>query len=174
MNSSHPVLKMKKIITEIIKNQEDELFLEMATIGVVKDKHRKSNYLITVDAEPTHVGNAYFKIYDRTSVSKSKNNMRISFHEPRKIIHKGDRFGDMVITKLIGKYINEFFSSTNLTNPSRTNWEESIIQYNLTNGRLITPIDFTKLTQEEINKNPKRFRNCLPIDLPMPDYTKII
>ena len=161
----------KQVINEIIeKQEEDEFLLEMATIGYVYDKHHKCRFIITVDAECTHIGNAYFKIYDNPSVSKAGRVTRISFEDNKIIYHPQGR-PPMPITKRIGKYINEFMKSPNPTNPSRSNWEECIIQYNLTNGRVSTPVNFTTLTKEEIKKYPRKFRYCLPIDLEMPDYT---
>lgn len=161
-----------EVIMEILADENDDLLCEMALIGRICDKHNVPKYALVVDECNTYIGNPYFKIFNSSNRGNATEVARISFLEPKILVHKG--LPQMKITKSIAKLINDFLAAKNKRNKHRTNWQEAIAYYNDYNGRVDNvDVDFDELTQEVIDKNPELFKYCLPIDLPIPDYTEL-
>lgn len=56
---------------------------EMATVY----RNTEYNICITVNPDPNHIGNPYFKIYNSTSYTSADKGIRISFLKPSYIMH---------------------------------------------------------------------------------------
>ena len=161
----------KQEINEIIeKQEEDEFLLEMAVVGQIRDKSRRFKYNVIVDSESDRVGEPYFKLFDKPNRIEAKQSLRVSFKEPKAIYHS-DGYKPIPITKKLGEFINDFMRKPNKQFPEYTNWQFSIIMFNSQSGRVPSNTQFSKLTQKVIDRNPQKYKFCIPIDLPMPDYT---
>ena len=79
---------MKKYVRNIGNLAHLEPIESMARIGVDSDSNPQSVYYVNPDSN--RVGDPYFKVYDSTSVTKSRRVARISFLEPVYIIHSDE------------------------------------------------------------------------------------
>lgn len=140
---------------------------EMSTI--VLDK--KNLMLIQVNPDRGRQGLEYFKIYNSFSESKADKIARISFKEPKYVIHHNNHGKNLwtLNTKekkslmlLLQKKSDMLDTEGNIL----TNWEKSIVQFNLEKG-------LPKEDTEENFVSNQKFPKYLPIDLPMPDYEKL-
>jgi hypothetical protein len=128
---------------------------------------------IIVNRKEFRKGNPYFKVFNHNSYVRATKVARISFLEPKYIIHK-DRKENWILNgdekeQLID--LLELPSTNTFRNGKKlTNWQKAMAQYNLENG-LIGDIEDA---EDCLLKNTKNFHTQpLPIDLKMPDYTKL-
>lgn len=124
----------------------------------------------------------YFKFFNNVSWVKATKLCRISFREPKYIIHTNShKVDDWLLTKKEQKYLIKVLWSDSKKYKGYSVWQALIIDYNA--ERYSLPNDISeKLT---ITKQQKLARHvnlseveglmvqALPIDLPMPNYLKL-
>ena len=145
----------------------EERLDEMSTI--VMDK--KNSVLVQVNPDMGRMGLEYFKFFNSFSEGKATRIARISFRDPRYVIHHNNRGKDNWILnskekRMLVALLQQKSDMINCEGNVLTNWEKSIVQFNLEKG--LPKED----TEENFVNNPK-YPNYLPIDLPMPDYYKL-
>ena len=77
---------MKRYIKSITDTTELEPIVSMSKVGL----DSKENMLYYVNPDINRVGEPYFKVYDSISHKKATHIARISFLEPRYILHKDE------------------------------------------------------------------------------------
>lgn len=142
----------------------EEKLYEMASVT----KSGVPSIKLQVDRGRNYKDIEYFKVYDNDSYSKATKSARISFREPIYISHKNPDGKQAWILNSKDKrgLIRQ------LTQPSRLFksgdfliWHDCIAYFN----NEAYGVDFEDSLNILIKDNPK----YLPIDLPMPDYTKL-
>lgn len=156
--------------------QESPLVREMAASIArdVWDEDHHTRYAIVVDMEPQLVDIPYFKVLDitgKTSVREATRGIRLSFTEP-KIIELRGGLPELPLTRPLGELINKTLQQKSRVYPGHTNWEAAICYYNTCHSGL-NDVFFEDVTRAVIDSDPQRYAHCLPIDLPMPDYTRL-
>ncbi len=161
-----------------IKNVEDLSYLEpiesMSQIG--SDETAKMVYYVNPDTNRR--GDPYFKVYDNILRSKARTMTRISFLEPKYVIHKPDRgmkswkLNKSEIKSMI-KYLNKRSALFKITN-----WQYAMYMWNLEFSFFSKGFDENKYDNSVIayvkgyydveeNLNHPSY---LPSYLEMPDY----
>ena len=159
--------KLEKTLQQAI--DEDYLY-EFASIA------KGNNNFIAVNPDPSRgwYGEEYFKVYNNDNAKKADKVIRIKFRSAEYVYHKNsDGKKDWNLNSKEKKTLIKL-----LQTPSKfdnlSNWQYAILQFNL-EAFDISYKDCLKLTMEEQSKmdenNPRKY--YLPIDLPMPDYTKL-
>lgn len=159
--------KLEKTLQQAI--DEDYLY-EFASIA------KGNNNFIAVNPDPSRgwYGEEYFKVYNNDNARKADKVIRIKFRSPEYVYHKNsDGKKDWNLNLKEKKTLIKL-----LQTPSKfdnlSNWQYAILQFNL-EAFDISYKDCLKLTMEKQSKmdenNPRKY--YLPIDLPMPDYTKL-
>lgn len=160
-------LMRRRIINEF-------LLTEMAKLGDAQYKKKGKKWEIYIDSHQTKLGEPYFKYYDSYSYLTAEHVARISFLEPRYIIHHSypppfelDRIQKLALLKFLTAPAPDVYRGL-------SNWQRGIIIFN--NQNVSSSYDgWSKLTTEKMNnmKLTGRMRFALPIDLPMPDYMQL-
>ena len=144
----------------------DNSIYELNELLVGVDNRR--GFSLHVDPAPTHNGNdAYFKFYDSSEYESAEFVARIKFKKPEYVIHNGrDRKKTWKLVSHDKKNLIKFLKSRNKKHPDLTNWQYAIILFNKV---LNLP------PAETMNKLSRKFdpNKHLPIDLKMPDYSKL-
>lgn len=159
--------KLEKTLQQAI--DEDYLY-EFASIA------KGNNNFIAVNPDPSRgwYGEEYFKVYNNDNARKADKVIRIKFRSAEYVYHKNsDGKKDWNLNSKEKKTLIKL-----LQTPSKfdnlSNWQYAILQFNL-EAFDISYKDCLKLTMEEQSKmdenNPRKY--YLPIDLAMPDYTKL-
>lgn len=138
----------------------------LATEGTVFiDQNR--NRLVQVNPAEKKRGLEYFKYFDSAGEHSAKRLARIEYRKPQYVYHSHNRGKD--IWKLNGKekeMLMDMMNSKNEENDRITNWQKSILQYNLEKG-----LSASETMQNLISsRNNLKHPGHLPFDLEMPDY----
>ena len=162
-------------------DDEDEIITEMALVDYAKFKTKGGRYAISVDSSPTRIGEPYFKFYNGPSRTTETPVARISFLEPRYVIHhKRSKEIPFVLNTSFRRLLVNFMQTPykiRLENKRITNWQYTILQYNLENIEvdgwgirewLYFTRKWIKENQDDITGTA--VENALPINLPMPNY----
>ena len=143
----------------------EESIFEMSTVHIDKT----DNLLIAVFPNINRKGSEpYFKILDSYSYQKAKKMARIAFKEPR-YIHRKDSDGkidwklDSKEKKMLVRHLN---SESNMFGEKYNVWQQAIILFNLN-----LQFSMKDILINTINNHI--YKEALPIDLPIPDYTKL-
>ena len=73
----------------------------------------------------------------------------------------------------LGQLVADFMKAANADQPGYTNWEVAIVAHNRVNNlALKRDSSFYLLTSSRLATQPDVYRGCLPVDLPVPDYTQ--
>ena len=159
-------------ISEI--NEEIQRCLnEMAPI--VRDrfnKHLIKNIITTPDQGRNWYNEEYFKVFDTLDYTSKSKMARIKYREPSYVEHVGSNWQ---LTMREKKDLIAFLNEPNNKIPeAKTNWQYAIYQFNMSAYPDSTHAD-SLLTQTELDRLPDtdERKSYLPIDLPMPDYTKL-
>lgn len=158
-----------KSFAEFVEEQNylvEENLDEMSTI--IMDT--QNSMLIQVNPDRGRKGLEYFKVYNASSEKSAKKIARIQFRKPEYVLHAMNRGKkNWTLNASEKKTLIKILSSNSdmvANNRIITNWEKSIIQFNLEKG----------LSKEETLKNFKAkpiHPDFLPIDLPMPEYSDL-
>ena len=148
----------------------DFLLCEMALLGQAQQKEKGKKWEVSLDSNQTRLGEPYFKFYNAFTYRKATKVARISFLEPRYVIHRGYPFHfklDAVQKQALMKFLTA--PAKGLFPDSFTNWQAALVTYNVQN------IDYQfrqwyDFDANELRKARGRMRFALPIDLPMPNY----
>lgn len=73
----------------------------------------------------------------------------------------------------LGQLVSDFMKAANADQLGYTNWEVAIVAHNRVNN--LAPkrdSSFYLLTSSRLATQPDVYRGCLPVDLPVPDYTQ--
>ena len=112
--------------------------------------------------------NDYFKYYDSFSYRKANHIARISLIKPEYLIHRNnDVKKNWILTNKEKKELVNLMNSPSKTKEGFTNWQATLIQYNLDNF-FIQPKDTIEGTFDK-KKYPKAF----DINTPMPNYMEL-
>ena len=148
----------KEFLNETIDIKEN--LNEMAT--VYRDKDKKQ--LCQVNPDKGRQCLEYFKLYDSDSFDKVTKIARISFREPKYVIHKNDRgFDDWKLNVTDKQNLKTLLEQQSDKYEGYTNFQAAIIDFNMEKGLNVSQ------TKENFVENPK-YPKYLPIDLPMPNY----
>lgn len=85
---------IENISESIDKRIEEELFSEELLNEFATVRARNSHdYVLAmaVNPSPNHIGEPYFKVYNALKYTQATKVARVSFFEPKLIIHKGDK-----------------------------------------------------------------------------------
>ena len=164
-----------RIIDDIV-DEEDEMLLEMATIGYASCSPKDPEYIVTVDKADTRRGDPYFKFYNGDDVHRGVEVARISYERAEYVeTHSSGGHPLFRLSHKQKKALVKFFNEPFDNDPTITNWQYAIIQHNnekcrkgAVSGRSLH-IDFRKLTRAVKDADPE-LKFALPIDLPMPNY----
>lgn len=112
-------------------------------------------------------------------LDSSSYEFRVSFLEPRavdiEVESKPWRQPPLKVTPLLAARLHSFLMRPNPAWPGCTNWQAAIIVHNQANREDSAPEGgFHALTRELMERQPTKFRGCLPIDLSMPDYGHLL
>ena len=157
---------------DLIINKEIEMLNEA---NIMSYKCKGNNFSVDVVPEPnrSHGGkDAYFKVTpDADSYSKGKYETRVSFREPTYVEHpKGKPHKDLS-AKQIDTLIDQFKKpSKNKDGNGLTNWQYAIHRFNMScNTDNLESIDQSNpIVKKALTKG-----DYIPLDYPMPDYTKL-
>lgn len=147
---------------EINMNELDMFLFEMATVYTGVNEPIK----IFVSYDEKRIGNPYFKVINAKKFSAATKMARISFEEPKYIIHNKN-YGKE--TWLLDSHDRRLLISIlqKKQKNGKTYWEEAILQYN-SECLGINPDDQYDMTSEQLKQ-----LHGLPLDTPMPDYTQL-
>ena len=160
------VLEREALDDECLNEYQEPLY-EMATVGY----DESLSIIVEVNPDSKRIGNEYFKVYDSSSKEKAKRVCRILFREPKYVNHRRGRG----VTKRMSNWImnsNERDALVKFLNkPSDilhelTVWQAAIVLFNNEKG-----LPRSKTMENFIND--LKYPEYLPIDLPIPDYTKL-
>ena len=165
----------------LFDDDEDEPITEMALVDYARFKTKGEKYAVSVDSSETRIGEPYFKFYDGPSRTPKTPVARVSFLEPRYVVHhKRSKEIPFVLNTSLRRLLVRFMQTpykVKIDNKKITNWQFAILQYNLEN---IDVDDWS--TREWLNFTTRWKRknedaiigtdaeHALPIDLPMPNY----
>ena len=162
---------------------DGEILNEMALVGYAHSGPGGEEYAVSVDSATNRKGNPYFKSYAGPSRSRKTPAARISFLEPKYIIHYKDSVKNQFkLNAGLKKILVQFFKSPHikLDGKRMTNWQYAIIQYNVENIMMRDwgmgeCLYFTqKWKRDHANEIAgTQAEHALPIDLPMPNYLNL-
>ena len=141
-----------------------------------------ANTSMYVNPDQRRKGNEYFKFCNNARWSKATKLCRISFREPKYIIHTNShKVEDWLLTKKEQKYLIKVLWSDSKKYKGFSVWQALIIDYNA--ERYSLPNDISeKLTitkQQKLGRHAnlseveELMLQALPIDLPIPNYLKL-
>lgn len=118
---------MKRYIRNIVKVDDLEPIESMSQIG----SDETANMVYYVNPDTNRRGDPYFKVYDNILRSKAKHMTRISFFEPKYIIHKPDK--GMKYWKLNTSEIRAVIDYMNRRSAlfRITNWQYAMYMWNM-------------------------------------------
>lgn len=156
-----------------------EVLDEMALVAA--EAGSKISFCVYVTPDNHRIGEEYFKVYNAFSQEKADEICRISFHEPRYIVHRNVRDVGKDAKRLNSKQkkaLVALLKSKKMfyENKEVTVWQKAILEYNNCRGLDYGLTFKNKIFDENGNQIPKENRaypDYLPIDLPMPDYMKL-
>lgn len=167
--------ELDKYLTEEERNSIDpRAMVEMATIVTDrKGQHIIKNISTNPDSTRNWYEEEYFKVYDNLSVSSAKKLARIKFRSPEYVVHTGSNWE---LNSKEKKDLIKFLNESNKKVPYvKNNWEYAILMFNqeaYQDEESMEDLVITIKEQSEMDEsNPRKY--YLPIDLPMPDYTKL-
>ena len=160
--------------------EDGDLLTEMATVGWMQGRTRNQFYLIAVDSSPHYIGNPYFKVFGREDRLGKPSIARISFIEPRYIIHyKNNAARQFRLNSKMKRMLIDFMNDPCDDDgvEDLTNWQHAIIIYNreaigkpLWKTRQWKQFDTEYILTHKDEINGTKLQHALPIDLKMPDY----
>ena len=161
-------------VQDFMKSLWDEelLMYEMATVVSTSDRYISVNS----DSSRRWFDEEYFKVYNASNTRKATKVARIKFRHPAYTIHSDiDRKINWILNSNEKQDLVKLFKEPSLKEPSLTNWEYAILQFNLEafpEANRDYCLNLTIAKQNQMNDNePQKY--WLSIDLPMPDYTKL-
>lgn len=150
-------------------NEELSIVLnEMATVY----SGNKLSVIVNPDDGRNLKNIEYYKVFHGSSFKKAEDLTRIRFRTPEYETHNNEAGKkNFKLNSKDKKELNRIFSLPSELYDGYTMWQDTIMQFN--HEAYHIPIkDCKNLTQEVIDSLPNDDvrKNCLPIDLPMPDY----
>lgn len=152
---------MQDEYAQMIDDTMEEILLEFATVYTGEDIPLK----IIVSVDENRIGNPYFKVFNANDFKKATKMARISFLEPKYVIHSMN-YGkeNWVLNSKEKKLLIN--ALTSLADINCTVWQSAVIDYNREHGVSI-------FKQRQMTKEQLIEKHLLPLDLEMPDYTKL-
>lgn len=126
----------------------------------------EKNRVVWVENPSTH-NNEYFKYYDHARPSSASKVARIKLRSPEYVKEHADYLEEWTLNASEKKTLLNLLQSTYTRDKRITNWQQIIVTYN---------DDFFNIDPEDTisgNIDFDKYPDALPIDLPMPDYTKL-
>lgn len=161
-------------VQDFMKSLWDEelLVYEMATVVSTSDRYISVN----PDSNLEWFNEEYFKVYNASNARKATKVARIKFRHPTYTIHSDmDRKINWILNSNEKQDLVKLFKEPSLKEPSLTNWEYAILQFNLEafpEANRDYCLNLTIAKQNQMNdSDPQKY--WLPIDLPIPDYTEL-
>lgn len=161
-------------VQDFMKSLWDEklLMYEMATVVSTSDRYISVN----PDSNLEWFNEEYFKVYNASNARKATKVARIKFRHPTYTIHSDmDRKINWILNSKEKQDLVKLFKEPSLKEPSLTNWEYAILQFNLEafpEANRDYCLNLTIAKQNQMNdRDPQKY--WLPIDLPIPDYTEL-
>lgn len=152
---------------EILAKQRLEASYEFDAMATVY-RDTKGRFSIAVNPDPDKIGDEYFILSNSSSVRTASKAARISFKAAKYIHHtNSDGKGDWILNSKEKKYlVKALQKQAKMPYAQYTNWQKAILLFN----------EEKHLDQDKTLKNllPKpKYKNYLPFNLEMPDYTKL-
>lgn len=120
---------MKELDEELLY---EELMYEMANVRRDRDN---DFMLMAINPDRNRVGEPYFKVYDAGNWRKATKVARLSFFDPRLIIHTGGNIPPWRrLTNRDIRDIEDFLDSPSRTIPGATTWDELKYRWNVEYG----------------------------------------
>lgn len=160
--------KLEKTLQQAI---DEDCLYEFASIA----KGNNNFIAVNPDSSRGWYNEEYFKVYNNDNARKADKVIRIKFRSAQYVYHKNsDGKQDWILNSKERKQLIDLLNKQSKL-PGFTNWQYAIIQFNTEAYMDENPEMFKTLTiqtQEKMDKNnPQKY--YLPIDLQMPDYTKL-
>lgn len=155
----------------INKAIDEDYLYEFASIA----KGNNNFIAVNPDSSRGWYNEEYFKVYNNDNARKADKVIRIKFRSAQYVYHKNsDGKQDWKLNSKERKQLIDLLNKQSKL-PGFTNWQYAIIQFNTEAYMDENPEIFKTLTiekQENMDENnPQKY--YLPIDLEMPDYTKL-
>ena len=152
---------------EILAKQRLEASYELDAMATIY-RDAKGRFSIAVNPDPNRQGDEYFKLYNNAKKSAATKVARIMFRSAKYVYHTNyDGKEDWILNAKEKKYlVTALKKKAKHPYEEYTNWQKAILLFN----------DEKDLDQEKTLKNllPKpKYKNYLPFNLEMPDYTKL-
>lgn len=140
-------------------------------------------YCITLDRERARAGEPAFLVYNSPSQAEATACACLSMLEAKVLPHGS--LPPMEVSSELGARLNAFWQARARHTRHLTAWQDIINWYNRFQEEAYyqdkgdeeedddDDICFGELTQEEIESDPITYARCLPLSLPMPDYTNL-
>ena len=152
----------------------NELFdiYEMATVA-----NSENSYIaVNPDSSRGWYNEEYFKLYDAQNARKATHIARIKFRKAEYTVHSNsDGKESFKLNTKQKKDLINLLNSKSKKETGLTVWQYAILQFNLEAIEYANREYCLSLTMEKQKQMPKDQpeKYWLPIDLPMPDYTKL-
>ena len=163
--------KLENLINDLQDVLNEEHLYEFASIA------RGNNSFIAVNPDSSRgwFKEEYFKVYNNDNARKADKVIRIKFRTAQYVYHKNsDGKQDWNLNSKERRQLIDLLNKQSKL-PGFNNWQYAIIQFNTEAYMDENPEIFKTLTMEKQQKmdenNPQKY--YLPIDLEMPDYTKL-
>ena len=144
----------------------------MFTDWTVVSRDYKQNWSIVLNPDINRNRPTYFKLYNHVVYQKATQFVRISFLEPKYIVHRREKGSWRLYSNKEKKRLIDFLLSHRRRNNGReeepSNWQYAIVLRNVDMGLIDSPEDALSLTLD--NCSLYDTKSPLPMELPMPDY----
>lgn len=139
--------------------------MEMATVGVI-ERHGTFGIKVTVDSDRGNKPGTYFKIYDSNDYHSAKHCLRINFKSNTYFYHRGfPRVWNP--SHVPFDDINKWLKEKSKYEPTLSNWQYAIFQWDRECGYYISIEDFISGKSDiEYGDNPRYVLSTQK----MPDY----
>ncbi len=159
-------------VCSILKGEQNPtLFTEMSTVS----RDYVQNWSIGLNPDINRNRPTYFKLYNNTNYKKATKCARISFLEPKYIVHRGEKGLWKLANNKEKKLLMNFLSShkrgiKGIDQPT-SNWQYAIALWNVEMHFIDSPDEAFAITMKDYS--PTDLNSPLPIDLPMPNYLNL-
>lgn len=137
-------------------------------------------YCITLDRERARAGEPAFLVYNSPSQAEATACACLSMLEAKALPY--DSLPPMEVSSELGARLNAFLRARDRHTRHLTAWQATIDDYNRYQEQAYyrdkddeeedDVISFHELTLEEIESDPTTYARCIPLSLPIPDYSQ--